>query len=306
MGENVAETVRILANGGIGDAILLTASLRAMARANPRRRIVIWSAHPGHESVFRNNPYVASFRRVGRFAGILYAMAGGSWWAPYADSEYSRTFPSLLYSKRAASIIAEILNVSLEDETPELFLSPAEISAAAEKVRNLGRPLIAIHALGACSATKNWSVANWNELVSCNPDLTFVQLGRSGEPTIAGVHNLMGIGLRQAFAIIKVCDSFVGVDSGFAHAAAAVGVPGVVLFGPTTPRIWGHAHAANLYSHRYCSPCLDVIRGSACPFSNACMKELTPRMVENALRAQLAAARLGSADSRYAVVSPMD
>jgi ADP-heptose:LPS heptosyltransferase len=213
------ETVRILANGGIGDAILLTPSLKAMAKARPGRRIVIWSAHPGHEGVFRNNPYVSAFRPVGRLAGIIHTVAGGAKWAPYLDSEYSRTVPSLLYNKRAANIIAEILNVSLEDEKPELFLSEAEVATAAGKLANLSRPLIAVHALGACTANKNWDIANWNELVARNPALTFVQVGRLGEAAIAGAHNAMGTDLRHAFATIKACDLFAGVDSGLAHAA---------------------------------------------------------------------------------------
>ncbi|MBI4641752.1 MAG: glycosyltransferase family 9 protein, partial [Candidatus Tectomicrobia bacterium] len=44
--------------------------------------------------------------------------------------------------------------------------------------------------------------------------------------------------LREMAAILACCDLFVGNDSGFAHMAAALGVPSVVIFGPTDPDVW--------------------------------------------------------------------
>ena len=35
-----------------------------------------------------------------------------------------------------------------------------------------------------------------------------------------------------------MASAFVGNDSGISHLAAAIGTPGVVLFGPTDPRRW--------------------------------------------------------------------
>ncbi len=39
-------------------------------------------------------------------------------------------------------------------------------------------------------------------------------------------------------SILAYCDGYVGVDSGISHLAAALGVPSVILFGPTNPGIW--------------------------------------------------------------------
>ena len=43
----------------------------------------------------------------------------------------------------------------------------------------------------------------------------------------------------QLAAVMKRCLLFVGNDNGPMHMAAAVGLPVVAIFGPTTPKIWG-------------------------------------------------------------------
>ena len=44
--------------------------------------------------------------------------------------------------------------------------------------------------------------------------------------------------LRILAAVLKHCRLFVGNDSGIAHLAAGLGLPCVVLFGPTSPAHW--------------------------------------------------------------------
>ncbi|MFT5365761.1 MAG: ADP-heptose:LPS heptosyltransferase [Candidatus Latescibacterota bacterium] len=44
--------------------------------------------------------------------------------------------------------------------------------------------------------------------------------------------------LRQLAALMTTCTAYLGNDSGPSHLAAAVGLPAIVLFGPTDPQIW--------------------------------------------------------------------
>jgi ADP-heptose:LPS heptosyltransferase len=285
------KSIRILAFGGIGDAILLTPSLRALATSEPDRKIVVWTGNPGHISVFRHNPFISSFRYLGRLGRRLYQTVGGSRWLSFIHTDYSRTIPSLLYSQSATHIIADILGTSVRDEVPELFLTDAETAAATKLVQNFKPPLVVLHVKAASSPNKHWEFDNWQKLIARNPSLTFIQVGDRGEPVIHGAHSLTGIGLRKTFAVIQACDAFVGVDSGLGHAATAVQTPAVVLFGATTPVIWGHERNINLYSPRYCSPCIDLLCSSPCPFSVACMKSLSVGNVEDALWTQLGAGK---------------
>jgi len=87
-------------------------------------------------------------------------------------------------------------------------------------------------------------------------------------------------------ALLSCCDLFIGNDSGAMHVAAAVGLPVVAIFGPTsaagtapvTPRSTILQHAT------YCSPCF--LR--RCPIDHRCMTAITPEMVEAAAKPLLA------------------
>jgi ADP-heptose:LPS heptosyltransferase len=57
--------------------------------------------------------------------------------------------------------------------------------------------------------------------------------------------------LELALALVGLADSFLGVDSCFLHAADLYGVPGIAMFGPTNPKIWGYRltkPARNIYA----------------------------------------------------------
>jgi heptosyltransferase-2 len=45
-------------------------------------------------------------------------------------------------------------------------------------------------------------------------------------------------------AVLSRCALFVGHDSGISHLAAAVGIPCLLLFGPTKPDVWAPANRA--------------------------------------------------------------
>lgn len=47
-----------------------------------------------------------------------------------------------------------------------------------------------------------------------------------------------GLGLRQTFALCEAAHSMISVDTGPAHAAAALGVPLLVLYGAESPNVW--------------------------------------------------------------------
>ena len=49
---------------------------------------------------------------------------------------------------------------------------------------------------------------------------------------------VVGTDLRQLFALCEAAHSMISVDTGPAHAAAALSVPLVVLYGAESPRYW--------------------------------------------------------------------
>ncbi len=98
---------------------------------------------------------------------------------------------------------------------------------------------------------KWWPIERWAELLRRihgeRPEAVLLLRGSKEEvpllqeiQTAAGVRSSVCIGttLRQLYALCEAASSMVSVDSGPGHAAAALSVPLVVLYGAEPPRIW--------------------------------------------------------------------
>ncbi|MEM7387433.1 MAG: glycosyltransferase family 9 protein [Verrucomicrobiota bacterium] len=122
-----------------------------------------------------------------------------------------------------------------------------------------GTSWIAIHP-GSGSLAKNWPVNCWKELIlriqPKFPSCAWVII--TGEAEVERIGNLIpdlqsaGFPLRHADQlplprlgeILRLCNGFLGHDSGVSHLAAAVGTPGLLLFGPTDPAVWAPRNPA--------------------------------------------------------------
>jgi len=66
---------------------------------------------------------------------------------------------------------------------------------------------------------------------------------------------LLDLHLGRLAALLSYCSMFVGNDSGPSHLAAALGIPGVVLYGSTSPKRTGAKGMLHIYKEFTCSPC---------------------------------------------------
>ena len=66
-----------------------------------------------------------------------------------------------------------------------------------------------------------------------------------------------GLTLLQLASVMEGCWFFVGNDSGISHMAAALGLPAIVIFGPTDQRVWSPRGEEIFVVSRdvHCSPC---------------------------------------------------
>jgi heptosyltransferase-2 len=147
---------------------------------------------------------------------------------------------------------------TLEHAT-EAFLRPLERLAIfnADPVPRLTfgggpspRPQLALHP-GSGSEAKNWPEAKWAELIErlvhgTRVDLLLVGGEAEGERLQRLAASLppartcvvRNRPLAELAAQLERCAAFVGHDSGISHLAAAVGLPGVVLWGNTVEAVW--------------------------------------------------------------------
>ena len=86
------------------------------------------------------------------------------------------------------------------------------------------RPAILIHPTSG-SPKKNWPLENFEALAK--------QLPRPVEWVDHRFESLLDLAKWM-----KGASFYIGNDSGISHLAAAIGLPGLVLFGPTNPTIW--------------------------------------------------------------------
>lgn len=149
------------------------------------------------------------------------------------------------------------------DFSPELRVSEDEITSVQDWLRLLrcdGHPIVLIQpgnrkTMSRFRQTKNlkqWPEDRWitvmKQILEIIRDARILIIGYRGEqriaaslvrkardPRILAVADQMN--MRRLFALLKCAHSLISVDTGPAHAAAALQCPLVVLFGKTDPRV---------------------------------------------------------------------
>lgn len=92
---------------------------------------------------------------------------------------------------------------------------------------------------------KSWIPERWQQVVTAI-DVEFVQ-ALSGPTVLSGVLKAKNLTFRQAAAILQVSRAYVGTDGAFHHAAAAFGIPAVVLYSEfCAPQFVGYASQRNI------------------------------------------------------------
>jgi len=213
---------------------------------------------------------------------------------------FAGTLPSLLYTSRVETSQRGFLDREADlarhfGATPRpMRLRPrpewmeaarAAVSAAADQ------PLAAI-CLGSEWETKIWPDERMGELVQTLRERGYrpVLLGgpreRPSAREIASASDSIdttGNSIAEAVGILSLCALAVGGDTGLVHAARALGVPTVALFGPTTPEVhqFGEREVA-VSLNLACSPC--SAHGSRrCPLGHhRCMRDLDAARVATA------------------------
>lgn len=88
----------------------------------------------------------------------------------------------------------------------------------------------------------------WPEVIS-QIDEEVIQVGSSGEDQVAPVFH-QNLKLTDLAELVKICKTWIGIDSFFQHFCWDLGKPGIVLFGQSDPNIFGHPENINLLKDR--------------------------------------------------------
>lgn len=290
--------------GGIGDAIVCIPTYRELKKRNPDKKIYIYYPIKGHYDVFVNNPdidvlkplkltsvlfkprHLLTFLSM-RFSKNRILNALQKYRVPFTHMHHNHVPITWAYEKSAVDIVADIFKFELTDRNIDIYLSEDENRQALQKIKEY-KNVIIVHITSKSSKNRHWSLNKWSELVKSLPDYTFIQIGLKEEPHVSGAIDWRGkTTVREAFALLNCSTSFVGVDSSFAHATNAFNIPGVVLWGDSSPVHWGHSNNTNIYKDVVCSPCYYYLLGGKCPYNNICTTSISVQEVQEALIAQV-------------------
>lgn len=257
-------TIMFLPWGGYGDILLATGTLKKLRQAHPKTRIYCLN-RKNIQDILQHNPHIDRFipfpHKLFPPKNLQLAMNNPSadpmiFYSAYGYFKPSESVPL----RHTISFIGDMVGVEAEYEDMGVYFSDTEIEFA-RKIRNeLGKPFILLQVTPRSHPGKAWPGERWAEVVKFidSQGMATVQVGLSDEEAIPGAVSLLGnTTILQSLALLTQTVFFLGIDSVFQHAAYALKVPALVLFGASTPAVWGYPTHINLYSDLPCQPCTD-------------------------------------------------
>lgn len=244
---------------GLGDDIMLSGQARVAQRTDQRKCRVTYKGKADRWSpIWDNNPRIARPGEAGDFQEV--AARGMDNERPY----------HITHTKERWTF-----NLDFRAEVGELYFNDAE-KAFGAKYPN--RIIVEPHIKAGASPNKRYPWVSWNKIawMAQESGLKVTQLGPVGTKLLDGAEHIITASFRQAAAVIANARAVVLPEGGPHHAAAALGVPGVVIMGGFTPvELTGYSIHRNL----------GASLGEACGWRLPCkhceewMRRITPETV---------------------------
>jgi ADP-heptose:LPS heptosyltransferase len=269
---NNKDKIYIETFGGLGDCLLMTPAFYSLKKNNPNCSICVRCNNNLHYEILKNNPNIECFiddEMLVKIKDNLICI------------DVYNLFPSLIYPKRISEIICQTVKTKYLGDILEIYLTEEEISWGIDFNSKYKHP-ICINPTSACSNNQEWDFYKWEDLVNIlsSKGLNILQIGKADEKYVSGCIDLRGqFSLRECIAILNASKCFIGVDSFWQHAASALKIPAIVLFGDSSPTIWGHDNNNNIYKGYECSPCFEILYGQTCPYNKKCMNDISVKEV---------------------------
>jgi ADP-heptose:LPS heptosyltransferase len=266
--------VLVLAPGALGDLMCLMPALEAISRRHPGASIELMSRFElarlaAGRTVVAHAHSIDARELVALFSDETPVDPGARRFFADFDRIYSffawgdQRFRARLAASTDADVSFHPFRPDGEGHTSEAYLraidatasptdsrlepTPDDLAAAARALdrSNIDSSHLVVVFPGSGNPAKNWPADKFAALASSLSKRTGVAviLGpaeSSLEPVFRerGVAMLKDLDLPTVAAIARLAAAFVGNDSGVSHLAAAVGTPGLAIFGPTDPARW--------------------------------------------------------------------
>jgi ADP-heptose:LPS heptosyltransferase len=205
----------------LGDEIMLSGTARKAQETDPRKCVPTYEGRPKWNQwgaqIWANNPRIAQPGERGDFQTLI-----------ARDSNNMRPYHLAKTPERWT------YNLAFRPDVGELYFTDEE-KRFAEKYRD--RVIIEPHIKPGASPNKQWGWMRWNKVawLAQKEGIKVTQLGPPGLQLLEGAEHVVTPSFRLAAAVLAVSRAAVLPEGGAHHAAAAVGLPAVVIFGGYIP-----------------------------------------------------------------------
>lgn len=250
---------------GIGDELMMAGEARRRALARPGTRYLMRDKRgaPKWHFAWEGNPHIA---RPGEPHDGEITHVNGM-------RPYMAAYSHVQYQFRAYEPMPAAL------ELPARVRELAKAAAGAV----VFNPTVKLRA----PVNKDWGVARWKALIARARAVRWIQIGESGGPRVRGAECVVTPDFWEACAVIAGARAVVCHEGALHHAAAALGVPAIVIRGGfISPRVTGYAGQVDFYIEDPRWP-LGCGMRVPCAHCQAAMDAITPDAVAKALGALL-------------------
>jgi len=254
---------------GWGDELVAAGQAQRLFDADPSTRIAIvgMDAQPRWHEIWLGNPIIASPADVAKGEPVRSVMNGPNcrpYIVPPFTKETGWTFNQAFRCR---------------DHIARIYLTHEERARGEVAYEKYG-PYVLIEPFTK-HVNFRWAHARWAELVAAHPDLVFVQHTHKDSELVPGAHYERAT-FREACGLIASACAYVRSESGLCHAAAALGIAQVTLFGGCMDStvMGGYPGQECLVDDDPASPCGAWL---ACEHCSAAMGRITVERVSDAL-----------------------
>lgn len=311
--------------GGIGDAVLLVPTIRALRFAYPhavlhvlaeRRNASVFQLASGVTKifcydrpqdllsvVFTSYDVIIDTEQWHRLSAIVTRLIRSNWKIGFATNDRGRMLTHGIsyshddYELESFFHLLSPLEMSLPEHVAVPFL---QVSAAAQAeadtlIGAIEKPFVVLFP-GASIPERRWGAKKFRELTRFLRENGFgvVVVGgkddadQGDEIMKAGGLNLAGrTSLQETAAILLKCTLLISGDSGVLHLAVGLGTPTVSLFGPGIAAKWAPREVSHgvINKKLTCSPCTRFGTTPKCSIDAKCLQDISVDEVFGAIMA---------------------
>ena len=184
-----------------------------------------------------------------------------------------------------------------------IFLTPSENTWAQNTLKNINNPVIIQPSIlrdpWPNNQGKQIPIDIYPRLFKDFPEITFIGLGTlifsknmetiyGDMPDLENAPNYISMknktSIRQAVALLKYSTSHILPDSFLNHASGGFNKKGIVIFGNTSPQVYGYKNNYNLWYAPPCSPCRLQDPVDSAAQEDCCIKDGIPVEYDNLKR----------------------